>query len=222
MRFGLLPAKSLQAAKTRLAPALTEDERRAVTVAMFEDVLEALRGATALDALAVVSSDSTLLGIAERSTAITIDEQEPRGLNGAVLTGTARCVELGATSVLVVLSDLPLVTSRDLDSLVARLPADPVVRLVRSHEGLGTNALLRQPPNSIPTRFGGRSFDGHLAVARAAGIPWEERELPAIAFDVDTVEDLERIRRLGSSNRTFAVAEQILGAPRMPRARSLG
>lgn len=222
MRFGLLPAKTLQAAKTRLAPALSDDERRAVTVAMFEDVLEALRGASELDGLAVVSSDAALLGIARRAKALPIDEGAPRGLNGAVLAGTARCIELGATSVLVLLSDLPLVTSPDVDALVSRLPEHALIRLVRSHEGLGTNALLRRPPQAIPTRFGGRSFENHLAAAREGSVAHEELDLPSIAFDVDTVEDLDRVRRIGGASRTRAVAEQILGAPRMPRARSIG
>ena len=219
MRFALLPAKPIALAKSRLAPDLSGPDRRAVTLAMFQDVLECLLRASSVEAVAVVTADRRLLDLALRMRAIAIDEQEPRGLNGAVAIGTNRCVELGATSVLVVLSDLPLVTPTEIDALHDDLPSGDRVRLVRSHEGLGTNALLRKPPQAIPTRFGGRSFQGHVAAAIAAGVPYDELTLPAIGFDVDTFADLERVVRGTRTTRTRVAAEKIgIDGPRVDRA----
>jgi 2-phospho-L-lactate guanylyltransferase len=209
MRFALLPAKPIALAKSRLAPDLGEDDRQAVSLAMFQDVLECLVRASSVDAVGVVSSDRRLLDLALRMRAVAIDEGEPRGLNGAVAVGTNRCVELGATSVLVILSDLPLVTPVEIDALHEGLRDDPVVRLVRSHEGLGTNGLLRCPPRAIPTRFGGRSFQGHVTAAIEAGVPHEELDLPAIGFDVDTIADLARVARDPRPTRTRVAAEKI-------------
>lgn len=209
MRFALLPAKPRTLAKSRLAPALTDGDRATLASAMFEDALAALTTAKTLDRIVVVSADRGYLERAEGLGAIAINELEPRGLNGAASLGTRRSVELGATSVLIVLSDLPLMTGTDIDAVNDSATKLPAVRLVRSHEGLGTNALLRAPALVIPTRFGGRSFQGHEAAARAAGIASAELVLPGISFDVDTIEDLERVVRTGGDCRTIAVARRL-------------
>ena len=209
MRFALLPAKPIAFAKSRLAPDLNDDDRRAVSLAMFQDVLEALVRASSVDAVAVVTADRRLLDIALRMRAITVDEGDPRGLNGAVALGTKRCLELGAASVAVVLSDLPLVSPAEIDALHEDLPEESTIRLVRSHEGLGTNALLRRPPQAIPTRFGGRSFQGHVNAAIEAGVSFRALDLPAIAFDVDTIADLQGVLRSPRTTRTRVAAEKI-------------
>jgi 2-phospho-L-lactate guanylyltransferase len=215
MRFAVVPMKPLALAKTRLAPVLAPADRIALSAAMFHDVLEALVGAREIDAVAVVTAEKRLLELARRLGMLPIDEGSPQGLNGAVALGTDTCCRHGATSVLVVLSDLPLVTSAEIDALYRDLPDGDHVRLVRSHEGLGTNALLRQPPRVIPTRFGGRSFHGHVTAAAAAGVSWSQRELPGLSFDVDTVDDLRELALAPRPNRTSAEARRLgLGDPR--------
>jgi 2-phospho-L-lactate guanylyltransferase len=87
---------------------------------------------------------------------------------------------------------------------------------VRSHEGLGTNALLRRPPEVVPTRFGGRSFQGHLDAASAAGASVDVLELPGIGFDVDTVADLQALGHTFRPSRTLVAAQRIGLAPARP------
>jgi 2-phospho-L-lactate/phosphoenolpyruvate guanylyltransferase len=209
MRFALLPMKPLALAKSRLAPHLADADRQAVSLAMFQDVLECLCRATSIDSVAVVTSDRRLLDLAMRMRALAIDETAPRGLNGAVGLGTATCIDRGATSVLIVLSDLPLITAEEVDALSANFPEAPHVRLVRSHEGLGTNAILRSPPTVIGTRFGGRSFQSHVEAASAAGVPYSTAELPGLGFDVDTIEDLQRLTSAARPSRAFFAAQRI-------------
>lgn len=216
MRFALLPSKPLAAAKTRLSPHLSDHERRALSFAMFHDVLECLCRARHVDAVAVVTADRRLLDLARRMRATPIDEGQPRGLNGAAALGTSRCLDLGATSVLIVLSDLPLVTADEIDQMYADLPPAPHVRLVRSHEGLGTNALLRTPPTAISTRFGGRSCQDHVSAAADALVASSVLELPGIAFDIDTIEDVHRLAGVSRLSRTFSEAQKIGLVPSRP------
>lgn len=209
MRFALLPSKPLAAAKTRLAPHLSQADRWALSYAMFHDVLECLCMARHVDRVAVVTADHLLLDLAAHAGAVTVDEGSPRGLNAAAALGTNRCVEEGATSVLIVLSDLPLVTVEEIDALFAELPPAPHVRLARSHEGLGTNALLRTPPNAISTRFGGRSFQDHVAAAADAGVGYSEVDVPGLSFDIDTIDDLSELRRTVRPTRTLSEARKM-------------
>jgi len=216
MRFALLPTKPLALAKSRLAPYLSDADRRALCYAMFHDVLECLCQAHHVDAVAVVTADRRLLDLATRMRALPIDEETPRGLNAAAALGTARCVEHGATSVLIVLSDLPLVTIEEIDALYADLPKGPHVRVARSHEGLGTNALLRTPPEVISTRFGGRSFQDHVAAAADSEVPHSEIDLPGLSFDIDTVDDLGELRRAVRPTRTLVEARKLGLLPAIP------
>lgn len=216
MRFALLPSKPLAVAKSRLASHLSDADRRALCYAMFYDVLECLSHAHHVDAVAVVTADPRLLELATRMRALAIDERSPRGLNAASALGTTRCLEHGATSVLIVLSDLPLVTVEEIDSLLAEVPTGPHVRLARSHEGLGTNALLRTPPTVISTRFGGRSFQDHVAAAADAGVSYSEVDVPGLSFDIDTIEDLRELRRTGRPTRTLSQARKMGLLPAVP------
>lgn len=209
MRFALLPTKPLALAKSRLAPYLSDAARRDLCYAMFHDVLECLCRAHHVEAVAVVTADRRLLDLAVRMRALAIDEESPRGLNAAAALGTARCLERGATSVLIVLSDLPLLTVEEVDALYADLPQGPHVRVARSHEGLGTNALLRTPPQVISTRFGGRSFRDHVAAAADSEVSHSEVDLPGLSFDIDTIDDLGELRRVVRPTRTLAEARKI-------------
>ena len=209
MRFAVLPTKPLAAAKSRLATHLGDADRSALCYAMFHDVLECLCRAQYVDAIAVVTADRRLLEVSSRMGAHAIDEGTPRGLNAAAALGTKHCLDHGATSVLIVLSDLPLVTVDEVDSLFVDLPAEPHVRLARSHEGLGTNALLRTPPTAISTRFGGRSFQDHVAAAADANVTCTTVDLPGLSFDIDTIEDLSELRRIVRPTRTLYEARKI-------------
>ncbi len=216
MRFALLPTKPLAIAKSRLAPHLSETDRRALCYAMFHDVLECLCQAHHVDCVAVVTADRWLLNLAVRMRALPIDEGSPRGLNAAAALGTNCCVEHGATSVLIVLSDLPLLTVEEVDALYADLPGGAHVRVARSHEGLGTNALLRVPPTVISTRFGARSFQDHVGAAADAEVSHSEVDLPGLGFDIDTIDDLRDLRGAIRPTRTLVEARKMGLLPAVP------
>jgi 2-phospho-L-lactate guanylyltransferase len=215
VKVALLPAKPLALAKTRLGTLLDDEARMAIAGAMFSDVLRALLAASTLDAVLVVTGDAVLAAHARRMRALVVDEGAPRGLNGAVSLGTEAALRLGAASVLVVLSDVPLVQPADIEDVLARAPRRGAL-VVPSKEGTGTNAMLRHPPAIFPSCFGGRSLERHVAVAERRGIPCEIVRSARLEFDVDTPEDL---RALGASRSATATHRELrrLNATR-PRA----
>jgi len=193
MNCVLVPIKALAQGKTRLSTRLSPEARHALSRAMLTDVVASARSATAVDRVVVVSSDPSLLRLARQLGAEAVDEEYPRGLNGAVAVGTEFCLQLGATAVLVLLADLPLVTAQDVELIFQQTNGRPQVIVVPCKEGEGTNALLRIPPEVVPTRFGGPSLVGHQQVARQYEIPCQVVNLPRIAFDVDSADDLTRL-----------------------------
>ena len=210
MNFALVPVKALAWGKTRLSGLLSEGARHAVSRAMLTDVLTCLQKSSAVDKIVVVSSDATLLALAETFGAFTVDEEEPRGLNGAVSLGTNFGIEHGAAALLVLLADLPLVEPNDVDLLFQQVRdlGDGVI-LTPCKEGDGTNALLRVPPLVMPPCFGGPSLAAHQTRARYDNIPCRVVEVPHIAFDVDSVEDLQRFAAHPSDTQTYRVLQDV-------------
>jgi 2-phospho-L-lactate guanylyltransferase len=204
----LLPAKPLALAKTRLGSLLATGDRMAVAAALFDDVLAALCAASRLDAVLVVTADAELARRARAAGALLIEEGTPRGLNGAVALGTEAAMRLGASTVAVVLSDIPLVRPEDVDELMVRTPARGAL-LVPSKEGTGTNAMVRRPPVLFPPCFGGRSLERHVTVAERAGVECALWRSDRLAFDLDTPDDLRSFAAEESRTATYREAVRL-------------
>jgi 2-phospho-L-lactate guanylyltransferase len=180
-------------------------------------VLGALRAATALDAVIVVTADDALRADAFAAGAIVLDEEAPRGLNVAVRRGTEAAIRHGASSVLVVLSDIPLLMPEDVDA-ICRLAPPRGALVVPSKEGTFTNAMLRRPPALFAPRFGERSLARHVAAAEEFGLPCRVVRNQRIGFDVDTPDDLRAFVSVESGTTTYREARRLGLAPLRPVA----
>ncbi|HLG69016.1 MAG TPA: 2-phospho-L-lactate guanylyltransferase [Chloroflexota bacterium] len=189
--IALIPAKGLAAAKSRLAPAFSPAERAEVSRHMLRSLLSQVMQLAELDACAVISAGEQALEEARQAGAMPLPEATA-GLNKALEAGRAWAVGQGASSLLVILSDLPLASLEDLRELLSRRGQAPVV-LAPSKDG-GTNALLLTPPEAIPFRFGRDSARYHCFEAERHGLPVALVERDGLAFDVDTPEDLRAYR----------------------------
>ncbi|HEY7678476.1 MAG TPA: 2-phospho-L-lactate guanylyltransferase [Candidatus Methylomirabilis sp.] len=201
MRVTLIPVKTFGRSKQRLAPLLSPDERTALAVAMFRDVLAAATAARGVDRVCVVTADAEALRLAAAAGAAALVEGEQRSESASVVWGAARCVAMGARSVLILPADLPLLAPADLEEVLAAAGEGPGVVLVPSADELGSNAILRTPPDAIPSRFGHGSFERHQREAAQRGLPCRVLRLPRVALDVDEVEHLEAVLAVEASTR---------------------
>jgi 2-phospho-L-lactate guanylyltransferase len=131
------------------------------------------------------------------------------GHSNAALAGIARAEAAGASRVVLLPGDCPLLDPRELDRLLTGVPAR-YVAVVPDRHGSGTNALLLSPPDAIRPAFGEGSRARHVAAARETGIPYAVEELYSLALDLDTPADLialtrELERRPGRARRTARV-----------------
>jgi 2-phospho-L-lactate guanylyltransferase len=156
---------------------------------MFSDVLVALRRATLVDEVLVVSGDSGAQQIAGGYGAQVLDDTE-RGHNPAAMLGIRAALEAGAERALLVPGDCPLLQPTEVDELIARNVGDKSALIVPDRHGTGTNALLLSPPDAIAPSFGPGSCQRHASIAQEAGIYHLVVEVPSLALDVDTPEDL--------------------------------
>lgn len=191
MIYAVIPVKKLDGAKGRLAEVLAPAERRALVLAMLEDVLAALRGARELAGVGVISRDPRVLGrAAELGADALLDGAS--GLNGALVDAARFYAAAGATAVLALSADLPLLTPGDVAAMIALDDGRPGVVLAPSADG-GTNALLARPPLAMPFLFGPGSLELHRSAARERDLPARLVKSPGLTFDVDRPDDLLRL-----------------------------
>lgn len=195
MSVALIPVKELSRAKARLAPALNGAERRSLALALFRDVLGAALACPALSGVAVASNDLDVLELAAAAGAQRL--AEPGGLNEALTSASGMLAERGTERLIVLAADLPLATPEELVT-VAQAGADIVI--VPAADG-GTNALALAP-GSIAFRFGPDSAARHEDEARSAGLRAVRLDLPGLAFDIDTPDDLARLRETAARGDT--------------------
>src|ERR671924_855618 len=214
MRYALIPVKDLTHAKVRLSPLLSPGERYTLATAMLDDVLAAVRRASAVERIALVTTDPYALGLASHWGFEVVDEGSGRGETGAVELAVKVCRERGASELAVIPGDIPLLTAADIDVVLQHGRRYDVV-IVPSWDSRGTNAVLLRPPDALQLRFGSWSFFPHVKQAKRRGLSYKVVRLPRVALDVDTPADLARLIPLAMGTRSYAVLEQMGLLPRL-------
>lgn len=204
MRAIVLPVKSLEDAKMRLADALAPMERAALTLAMLEDVLDVTLAMPGWQTW-VVSPDEAVLEVSRRRGADILVEDEPP-LGEAIKQAEAEAVGRGADALAVLLPDTPLVTPVALMRALHTL--GPVV-LAPSADERGTNLLLRRPPRAMPARFGPDSYRLHREAASELDLPVTVVRHPELAFDVDAPDDILTVLQSPRPTRTREVLREL-------------
>ena len=193
--WAIVPVKPLRRAKSRLSSVIGAEERLELSREMLNRVLEALAKVPEIERTLLVSRDSEAMALARHHGARTLSERPPIDLNQALQQATRAAVGSGASAVLVVPADLPLVTADDLRELVSLAESPPVVVIAPDRRQAGTNALLASPAGLIEYAFGPSSFDRHRALALAAGARVLVCDRPGLALDLDLPEDLGLFRK---------------------------
>jgi 2-phospho-L-lactate/phosphoenolpyruvate guanylyltransferase len=187
----VVPVKDLWGTKSRLKPILNPSARAGLTLYMMGRVVSALKEA-GVENVCVVSPDLIVLDEA-REHAATPLLQESRGLNPALEEGRRWAMDRGASALLVLPADLPLLEAQDVRAVLEGVSDEGSVVISPDSASAGTNALLLRPPYALPFAFGPGSFEAHLRAARERGLDVRVCERPHLAFDLDTAEDLARL-----------------------------
>ena len=192
----VIPVKDFVNAKQRLSGVLSQSERRALSQAMVEDMLQRLQTLSSIAGVLLVSDDPGAELLAFRYGAQVVREQgRKKGLNIAVQQAATYLLERGASHMLVLHGDLPCLQIEDLLALGEGLPAESVlVRLSPDRRGEGTNGLLCSLPPPIAFSYGVGSLRAHRDACRRGAIVCQIMPMASLALDIDTPADLQRLQ----------------------------
>lgn len=182
MIAGVIPFKGGAEGKTRLACALPAPARRRLNYGMFENVLGRLRSSTLVDRVYVVCP-YPLPG------ADTIHDPG-RGLNAALQAAIDVCLDGPAEAILILPADLPYLSNRDVEAMVA-MGTHPGSGVVAPSKDGGTGGLLLKRDAMIEPAFGEGSGSRHITLLAATGSEPEVVHRSGLALDIDLPEDLD-------------------------------
>lgn len=210
MRILTVPVKSLSRSKTRLSKVLSPLERGALTLAMLEDVLDATSQMSGWETW-VISPDEAVLEIAvHRHVRGITEDRSP--LSTAIRQVEREAKAADAQALAILLGDVALITDEALSAALQTI--GPVV-VAPDSSGKGTNMLMRRPPRSIQAHFGPDSMARHANAAAERELPLSRVDSPELAFDLDTVADIEFLLASGRDGRTRACLLQMGAGERL-------
>src|SRR5215831_313602 len=115
--WAVVPLKSPERAKTRLADVLTPPERRHLLFALGKRVIKALHATRGIQAVFVVTTSAEVASFARSLGALPILQSEEDGTASAFAVALRELQPLGLDCVLMINGDLPLVSSTALQTL---------------------------------------------------------------------------------------------------------
>ena len=194
--WALVPVKMLDESKQRLKACLG-DHRAEFSLAMLNDVLDALAASMEVDAVAVVTSDPDVMKIAESRHFLVIDEGTSTGLNASIEHAVGVLQSVGAERITVIHADLPLATGSEIDRVCrmssgsTAVEADSPMIISPCTDRQGTNVLSFSARMHLPFRYGPNSFELHHSSARETKTPLVTVESETLSVDIDRPSDLK-------------------------------
>ena len=187
MKTVVLPVKDFANAKQRLSGALDGSARAGLARAMCLDVLQALARTRVPERVIVFTAADEVIQMTRPFGFDVVFEKSVDGHSAAVNQMVSELVSNSARIVSIA-SDLPRLVPSEID--FAMDAASEPVTLIPSRDWTGTNGVVFLPPARIEMEYGEGSFRRHLSKAAAAGHRADVMNLPGMAFDIDTPEDL--------------------------------
>ena len=224
----VVPVKSFNNAKKRLATALTAQQRAELMKHMLDDVLTAIVVIDQVEGITVVTSDAEVAqwvaryahdiktplrafdpgshqvgsnpsgsneinrNIGAKPGFVSVNNLAEAGLCHAYSAVAADLLIRGASTMLLLPADIPLVTKADIQALLAE-HTYPGVSLAAAGSDGGTNALLVSPPDIIAPAFGENSCQRHSTHAREQGVEPVVLNTSGLNLDIDTLEDIQAL-----------------------------
>ena len=200
----LLPVKPPARGKSRLV-GIESHERADLARSFALDTAESCLAAARVGAVLVITDDSFFAADVARLGAAVIPDGVSGDLNETLVQGARearrRWPELRPAALC---GDLPALRSADLDAALATASGFGAA-YVEDAAGGGTT-LYTAPHDRFRPAFG----PGSAAAHRDGGAHPLEGDLHSLRHDVDTLEDLEAVRRLGLGPRTALASVRVV------------
>jgi 2-phospho-L-lactate guanylyltransferase len=193
--WAIVPVKPFQRAKSRLAPILPAGERETLSKGLLTHTLGTLAQVSRIEQTLVISRDPAALAVARSYKVKTVTETNTQDLNTALRRATEMALSFHVNAILILPTDLPLITPVDVEQMLEPTGDTPSVVIASDRHGAGTNALFLRPPDVLTLAFGPNSFAAHMQRAQSIGVHLRVCYAPHLALDLDTPDDWQQYQQ---------------------------
>src|SRR5689334_18739660 len=127
--WAIVPVKPFGHAKSRLAAVLSPEARAGLSREFFAHALGVLAAVPEVERVIVISQDAAALQLAREQGALALAEDGAPDLNRALARATEAAVAGGAAAILILPTDLPLMSVEDVRDLIGVEADGPAVTL---------------------------------------------------------------------------------------------
>jgi len=186
--WAIVPIKTFEMAKQRLANVLNPSERKSLMLAMARDVLTTLAQTKHIKNILIVSRAPEADALSQAFNTERFAENPTANLAQA-LEQAAHYLEdnFNAESVFIVPADVPGINAQELNTLIHNHRS---ITILPDSKKIGTNGLICSPPLAIPYIFDGQSFKPHADAAFARNITPVVVPNSCFSLDIDVPTDL--------------------------------
>jgi 2-phospho-L-lactate guanylyltransferase len=207
--------KELSSSKTRLSNYLTSDERCELSLSMLKDVVTSVMLCKYIDYTIIVTPDAQLKELLAEFSGIDFIYDKGISQTLAVEYAISYASKHVAPDITVIcVADIPLLQARNLDEIISIALKEESCVLAPSSDG-GTNVIAQHLVKPLKLMYGPHSFEKHLATAKNQGIKIDVYRSSETLIDVDTIDDLRLLSKIGchgyTSNILNKIADKILG-----------
>jgi 2-phospho-L-lactate guanylyltransferase len=160
---------------------------------LFESTFTTIQQTPGIDRILVVSREDQALAWCNAQGGVALLEGNPSTLNSAITQAQGFIRQQDGGRVVILPSDLPLMTTNDLQYLVGLADGKRKLVIVPDHFQSGTNALMMSEPDLIEPSFGSGSFRKHTRQAMEKNVELVAYLNENIQWDLDTSLELYRI-----------------------------
>lgn len=191
--WAVLPVKRYSVGKSRLRQFFSDLDLAELNKQLFESTFTKLQKIPGIDRIVVVSREEHALEWCHSHGGVALLEDDPSTLNAAISKAQEHACKAGVERLMVLPSDLPLMTSKDLNALIRLAEGAHKLVIVPDHYQSGTNALVMGGPDLIQPRFGSGSFRKHTRQAMDKNAEMVVYLNKNIQWDLDTSLELYRM-----------------------------
>lgn len=204
----IIPIRGLACGKSRLSGILSTDQRMALNCEMLTRTLDAVSSAQiGLSKCLVVSDDAHALEFITNLGALGLRESTPSGLNPALEQAREFVIALGATEIMVLAADLPMISSFAIAKVLSTTTDDQSPILFPDKNLSGTNGLWIRDVFRVPFLFGLDSLHRHKAAFLRMGATARYSFDDVLSFDLDSPEDYQNYLTISAlSNNQVATS----------------
>jgi len=206
--WALVPVKGLTLAKQRLQQYLGP-RREDFAFAMLNDVLDALDASKAVSGIAIVTADQRVAALARQRGLLLVEEPGGCDMNAAIALGVEVIRQNGGRRLVIIHSDIPLLTGTELDRLAgifldqAGSCAGEMIGISPSTDLGGTNCLFLDARQAFEFCYGPGSFALHCASARSHDQEVISLDSPTVAMDMDEPKDVDELLEFYRQHEEF-------------------